>query len=180
MRLGPLEDFPNIRTLTAKKIQRKVARSIETLVNVYETMENAMLTFEEHLETIRELFQQEQKENLLKDAPVFRALPLCSFHEIFNRIFEEYRKELECKQKVVEDFMKVYQDIFSVDETDVPLKKSQQPSPRSTKTSKRPEKHRETLEPYLQVHITAWMLQAFIDESKVENDIAVITEECSF
>ena len=174
---GVLEEVSDLKQAMQNTLLDRATRSLHLLTSCLETLHVSVEKLEDALKLLFELSELEETEKLLKDGPVFSSLPLNTFAAAFRRLLDEHRLELVAKEKAVADFVGVFDRLRTIAKERG--HRGEDARPAASETKHIPALRRPALEPYLQVHITAWMLDACIDVNRVAHDIALITEECA-
>ena len=112
-------------------------------------------------DSVEEVADAEAGEPVLGDKPVFSALPLSSIVGMLREIEGMYAAEVHVKRTVLDGLEVARQQ------------EAEHPDPAARRLGP------EALEAQLQVHITAWMLDAQVDEVRVKEHIDLLTQEAN-
>ena len=129
-----------------------------------EKLEAAVAGVAAAADSVQEVADAEAGGPLLGDKPVFAALPLSSILAMLREIEGMYLAELHVKRTVLEGLEAVRQRAAEHHDGGA--------------SEGRLGQH-EALEALLQVHITAWMLDAEVDEARVKEHLELLTQDAN-
>ena len=200
--LAALQTIPGLKHACLTKLACQRQRHLQALLNCLETLEIALCSLSEAVSQVTAISQIEDSQPMLRGGPVFTSLTLIT--TMLQRIESMYEAELAIKKVVAEDFRNAcaqaeqrantsspnsFKYLSNLSNTSKQLSSStdNRTSANSTisanstsgQISNGGSRSGDEVESFLQVHITAWMLSAEIDEGGVEADLAFITQDAN-
>ena len=166
--------MPSLRQAATLKTLHQISRHIETLRQSLEALECAAAALEDAVAPLAALAEAEDGAPVLRDSPVFAALPLPTLVSLMANIARMHSAELEIKRAVVADCEDSCVQAQARHQD--PLAAAAVAAPRGGAQAGGSGGH-EAVEAFLQVHITAWMLCVEVSEKQVEADLEMIKHE---
>lgn len=181
--MAGLEAVPNLRQCALHKCARQIVRYVNELEQILGQLEQGLVLIRHAVHSVQTLGNKEVEECRLLGRPVFRDLCLDTITDTFTQIADAHSAELTIKRCVLSDFKSKSEEIVEeIKEITASMGAMVQGIPLGTfkngpKVEKWTAEATEALESYLQVHITAWMLNTEVNDDLVAHNVEMMTRD---
>ena len=167
--------IPGLRARALVKCAQQINWYVAELEQSVERLQRGLDRIRHAAQSIATLNNKEEEESRMLGRPVFRDLSIDVIGRMFAQIAESYDAELTVKRCVVSDFKGKSEEAIEVIKK---LTVSMDDWTGNTESSTvQEERTTESTESYLQVHITAWMLNTEVDDDLVNQSLEMMTQD---
>lgn len=166
--LAALSDVPGLKAAALHKLCAQMSRHQAALEGCLRALGAAADGLAAAVAPLAELAAQEAARPVLGGGPVFTLLPLSTITAMLERIRSGHEGELGAKAVSVAG--------FRLQATEARQRAAEAAGGGGFRLPKPAEA---ALEAFLRVHITAWMLDAGVDEAAAEADLAALSQDAN-